>query len=61
MSFIIALFMKDLLEASFEINKPVKFGWNKPICKVQSGLCGSSHVSSVVEEHRPKPYSSCIY
>lgn len=44
MPFVISLFMGDLLiffNDSFEINEPMKFGLNEPICKVTSGVCGS--------------------
>lgn len=41
-SVVISLFMGDLFvffDASFEINEPMKFGLNWPICKVKSGVC----------------------
>lgn len=42
--FVISLFIGDFLVffyASYEINEPMTFGLNEPICKVTSGVCGS--------------------
>lgn len=38
-SVVISLFIFDV---SFEINEPMMFGLNEPICEVLSGVCGSS-------------------
>lgn len=40
--FVLSLFIGGLLvffDASFEINEPMMFGLNEPICKMTSGVC----------------------